>query len=288
MGLFWSVIGNVQSDLELSQWRGNLLELVSVLTHHVFTSVEGGLIHLDCGVAYEIADVIQTGLTAVCKIQARIAGEIPTIECALGWVQHNRYCRVRTPEGLIGHNGPAALGFLHFVNVARNAIRGLMPNRPNQALDAIQPSAVPGFRIDMSWLVIDRESECYLGLRSIFSSLVAITAFMPLVEPELNDIMAYHMAIALPASVIDGLMSGGATAIPTPSGQLNPCYGIDSCLRKLSQWYFQDCFSSTQCKEFVKIVIYKPLHLRQTTALKRPDGYGGYANFHNCAFTGFS
>ena len=189
MGLFWSVIGNVQSDLELSQWRGNLLELASVLTHHVFTSVEGGLIHLDCGVAYEIADVIQTGLTAVCKIQARIAGEIPTIECALGWVQHNRYCRVRTPEGLIGHNGPAALGFLHLVNVARNAIRGLMPNRPNQALDAIQPSAVPGFRIDMSWLVIDRESECYLGLRSIFSSLVAITAFMPLVEPELNDIV---------------------------------------------------------------------------------------------------
>ena len=38
MGLFWCVIviGNVQSDLELSQWRGNLLELASVLTHHVF------------------------------------------------------------------------------------------------------------------------------------------------------------------------------------------------------------------------------------------------------------
>eukprot|EP00439_Symbiodinium_sp_Y106_P079537 s3058_g18.t1 len=208
--------------------------------------------------------MIQTGLTAVCKIQARIAGELPTIECALGWVQHNRYCRVRIPEGLIGHNGPSALGFL---NVARNAIRGLMPE---QALGAIQPSAVPGFRIDMSWLVIDRESECYLGLRSIFSSLVAITAFMPLVEPELNDIMAYHMAIALPASVIDGLMSGGATAIPTPLAQLNPCYGIDSCLRKLSHWYFQDCFSSTQCKEFVKIVIYKPLHLDAIE--KFPDG----------------
>ena len=137
-------------------------------------------------------------------------------------------------------------------------------------------------------IVIDRESECYLGLRSIFSSLVSITTFMPLVEPELNDIMAYHMAIAQPASVIDGLMSGGA--IPTPLGQLSPCYchGIDSCLRKLSHWYLQDCFSSMQCKEFVKNVIYKPLHLRQTTQLKRPDGYGGYANFHNCAFTGFS
>ena len=234
-------------------------------THHVFVTVDEGLIHLDCGIAYEIADMIQTGLTAVCKIQARIAGELPTIECALGWVQYNRYCRVRTPEGLIGHNGPAALGFLRLLSAARNAIRGLMPD---QALDAIHPSTVPGFRIDMSWLVIDRESECYLGLRSIFSSLVAITAFMPLVEPELNDIMSYHMAIALPASIIDGLMSGSATAIPTPLGQLNPCYGIDACLRKLSRWYFQDCFSATQYKEYVKIVIYKPLHSHQTTQLK--------------------
>eukprot|EP00439_Symbiodinium_sp_Y106_P043947 s2196_g5.t1 len=36
----------------------------------------------------------------------------------------------------------------------------------------------------------------------------------------------------------------------------------------------------------VRIVIYKPLLKHQSRELKRTDGYG--ANFHNCAFTGFS
>ena len=34
--------------------------------------------------------------------------------------------------------------------------------------------------------------------------------------------------------------------------------------------------------------IYKPLLEHQSRELKRIDGYGGYANFHYCAFTGFS
>ena len=96
------------------------------------------------------------------------------------------------------------------------------------------------------------------------------------------------MAIALPASIIDGLLNGPSPSIPTPVGQLKPCYSIDSCLRKLSHWYYQDCFSPAQVKEQVRIVICKPLLEHQSRELKRTDGYGGYANFHNCAFTGFS
>ena len=286
MGLFWTVIGSIQSDLELSQWRANMLGLATVVSKHVFQTIDEGLVHLDCRVTYQIADTVQEALTFICKVQARLSGELPTIECALGWVQFNRYCRVRCPAGLTGHHGPAALGFLRLLSVARNSIKQLF--LPNHPLEEVRPSDIPAFRIDLSWLIIDRESDCYSGLKAIFNSLVAITTFIPLFEPELDNIVPFHMAIALPASLIDGLLNGPSPSIPTPLGQLNPCYSIDSCLRKLSHWYYQDCFSPAQVKEQVRIVIYKPLLKHQSRELKRTDAYGGYANFHNCAFTGFS
>ena len=95
---------------------------------------------------------------------------------------------------------------------------------------------------------------------------------MPLVEPELNDIMAYHMAIALPASVIDEL-SGGAIAM-----------ALTPVLRKLSHWYFQDCFSSMQG-------ICEDCHLQAIAAsddsIEKARWLWWLCQFHN-AFTGFS
>ena len=142
-----------QSDLELSQWRANMLELATVVSKHVFQTIDEGLVHPDCRVTYQIADMVQDALTSICKTQARLSGELPTIECALGWVQFNRYCRVRCPEGLTGHHGPAALGFLRLLSVARNSIKQLFP--PNHPLEEVRPSDIPAFRIDLSWLIID-------------------------------------------------------------------------------------------------------------------------------------
>ena len=48
MGLFWTVIGSIQSDLELPQWRANMLELATVVSKHVFQTIDEGLVHLDC------------------------------------------------------------------------------------------------------------------------------------------------------------------------------------------------------------------------------------------------
>ena len=260
-----------------------MLELTLIVSKHVSQTIDEGLVHLDCRVVYQIADIVQEALTFICKVQARLSGELPTIECALGWVQFNRYCRVRHPKGLSGHHGPAALSFLRLLSVARNSVKQLFP--PNHPLEEVRPIDIPAFRIDLSWLIIDRESDCYSGLRAIFNSLVAITTFVPLFEPELDTIVPFYVAIALPASIIDGLLNGPAPSIPTPLGQLNPCYSIDSCLRKLSRWYHQDCFfsctgqgASEDCR--LQTIVY--------TSNKRNDGYGGYANFHNCAFIGFS
>ena len=50
----------------------------------------------------------------------------------------------------------------------------------------------------------------------------------------------------------------------------------------LSGWLFA-CIGQRASEDF----IYKPLLEHQSRELKRIDGYG-YANFHNCAFTGFS
>ena len=164
--LYGPWIGSIQSDLELTQWRTNMLELTLIVSKHVSQTIDEGLVHLDCRVVYQIADIVQEALTFICKVQARLSGELPTIECTLGWVQFNRYCRVRHPKGLSGHHGPAALSFLRLLSVARNSVKQLFP--PNHPLEEVRPIDIPAFRIDLSWLIIDRESDCYSGIESHF------------------------------------------------------------------------------------------------------------------------
>ena len=74
---------------------------------------------------------------------------------------------MRCLDGLNGHHGPAAMGLLRLLSMARNSIKQLFP--PNHPLEEVRPSDISAFRIDLSWLIIDRESDCYSGIERLFS-----------------------------------------------------------------------------------------------------------------------
>ena len=125
-------------------------------------------------------------------------------------------------------------------------------------------------------------------MRQVFTTGVSIVAFNP-TDPVENEALAEMCCcIALPASSAGSLANGCPTAISFPLGQLNICLTIESALRKMSHWHRQGCFGNLHCREDTTILVFRPLRNHLATELRRPNGRGGYVNFHNCAFIGSS
>eukprot|EP00439_Symbiodinium_sp_Y106_P069179 s3370_g11.t2 len=192
----------------------------------------------------------------------------------LGWLCANRFCRVLCPDGLQGACGLSSHGFLKLLDIGRSAIRS-----------NVDAGGLPlPVKLDLSRFIYDSGLESFHAMRQVFTTGVSIATFRP-IGPVENEM---YCCIALPSSIADSLANGFPTAIPFPLGQLNICLNIESALRKMSHWHRQGCFGNLHCREDTSILVFRPVRNHVATELRRSNGRGGYANFHNCAFIGSS
>ena len=249
-------------------------DIMFVIDNYVYHGL-GNIAALDTAHILEISLLLAQMFIGVCRQLTRLTHVLPTIESVpLGWLCANRYCRVLCPDGLQGACGLSAHGFLRLLDIGRSAIR-LNVNAGELPLPV---------RLDLSSLIYDSGLE----LRQVFTTGVSIVAFNP-TDPVENEALAeMYCCIALPASIADSLANGFPTAIPFPLGQLNICLNIESALRKMSRWHRQGCLGNLHCREDTTILVFRPLRNHLATELRRPNGRGGYVNFHNCAFIGSS
>ncbi|CAE7235620.1 unnamed protein product [Symbiodinium sp. CCMP2592] len=147
---------------------------------------------------------------------------------------------------------------------------------------------IPIFTTDLSFMIVDRAMECYEALSRIFAKKIAITLFRARNYAEIDTLADWHVCLAHPSSLIEGLASGETIIVPTPMGQLNPMFTIESSLRKLAHWYRQGRFSRTQIAEIVKIIVFRPRRTMITTELKAANGIGGFRKYHSCSDMGHS
>ncbi|CAE7578414.1 unnamed protein product [Symbiodinium sp. CCMP2592] len=256
IAIFHVHLACIASTLELHQWKTTLIECTQVIDHYVTVTLNEGIIHLDCPVIPEIAEMVHDALTAYSRQLMRFTGRITGIEVQLGWTIGNKFSRTLTPDGYPVHCGYANCAYLNLLHVCNRCIATM---RATDIADGI-----PIFSLNLAFLLLDKTVECYCALKSIFTRAIAVTT--------------------LPASIIESLSSGRSTEIPTPLGQLNAQFSVDAALRKLCHWYRQNRFTNIQNLELVKLLICRPTKLMMDTRLKKPEGVGGFLKYHNCSF----
>ena len=277
--IFYSHIAVIASTLELHQWRAALIELMQQIDHYCDITLQVGIQHLDCITMLEIADRTQAAFTAYCQQAAKWHSKIIQCDMQMGWLVHNRFVRVLTPDGYSAHCGFANLAFLALVSIANRCI--------DQMTD-IADGVIPTFSFDMGFIVLDKTFSNYEALRSILSKLTQVSLFRARTYAAVDGIVDWYVALALPGSVIDQLIAGQLTTIPTTLGQLNPQFTIEASLRKLAHWHRQSRFSLDQLSEVVKVLLFRPTKDMMSTALKCDTGIGGFRHYHNCSFIGHS
>ncbi|CAE7601934.1 unnamed protein product [Symbiodinium sp. CCMP2592] len=276
LAIFYVHLASIASTLELHQWKNALIESTQVIDHYVTLTLNEGIIHLDCPVILEIAEMIHDALSAYCRQLSRFTGRITGIEVQLGWTIANKWSRTSTPDGYSVHCGYANCAFLNLLHICNRCIAHM---RATDIADGI-----PVFSLNLSFLLLDKTVECYCALKSIFTRAIAVTTFNCRQYGPVDGLVDWFACLALPASIIESLVSGRVTEIPTPLGQLNPQFSVDAALRKLCHWYRQSRFSRSQCAEMVKVLIFRPTRLMMDTRLKNPEGVGGFLKYHNCSF----
>ncbi|CAE7764697.1 unnamed protein product [Symbiodinium sp. CCMP2592] len=252
--IFYVHLASIAATLELYQWKNALIEVTQTIDHYVTVTLNEGIIHLDCPVILEIAEMIHDALSAYCQQMSRFTGKITGIELQLGWTIANKWSRAMTPDGYSAHCGYANCAFLNLIHMCNRCIAHM------------------------------RATDIADGIPSIFARAVAVTLFRCRDHRPVDGLVEWFACLALPASIIESLVSGQVTNIPTPLGQLNPQFSVDASLRKLCHWYRQNRFSRSQCAELVKVLIFRPTRLMMDTRLKNPEGIGGFQKYHNCSF----
>ncbi|CAE7678824.1 unnamed protein product [Symbiodinium sp. CCMP2592] len=249
--IFYVHLASIAATLELHQWKNALIEVTQTIDHYVTVTLNEGIIHLDC---------------------RKITG----IELQLGWTIANKWSRTMTPDGYSVHCGYENCAFLNLIHMCNRCIAHM---RATDIADGI-----PVFSLNLAFLLLDKTTECYRALKSIFTRAIAVTLFRCRDHRPVDGLVERFACLALPASIIESLVSGQVTNIPTPLGQLNPQISVDASLRKLCHWYRQNRFSRSQCAELVKVLIFRPTRLMMDTRLKNPEGIGGFQKYHNCSF----
>ncbi|CAE7245038.1 unnamed protein product [Symbiodinium sp. CCMP2592] len=159
--VFFSHIAMISATLELYQWKNALIEVAQTIDHYCDVTLNEGIIHLDCPLILQIADIIQSGLTMYCQQMSRFTGKVAPMELQLGWIVTNRWAHVMTPDGYSSHCGYANCAFLNLIHVCNSCIARMLASEIEHE--------IPVFALDLSCLILDRAMECHWALKQIFA-----------------------------------------------------------------------------------------------------------------------